>query len=1155
MIRHLKCLILVVFTALMISGPLVSAYAQNNDIEYYRTEATNARAFADKQRAKAEEWHKKAENARKQARESTHKRDREGWADDAKTYEERAEAAAIEADKAEAKAVKAEAELMQAFKKLERGPQAQTAETTASESDNSKAPPLKLKDAIGFWEIGESGNFLVIAQENPGSKAYSYKLEAHTKDRVWKGIYTPFEEGDVQREQDAAVVFKYTPKAEEMNPDIPEWARRKIAGQLEWEIHLDRPQVCGGEPTLDGKFFPGKVKWSEESKIAELDGRGEPRPFLLNWRHFEPEKAVASTAIRLRPPGIGRLNKDGEHIAFFPLTDLLEGQVFYIDALLPYDLAKETGETLSIKISGTKDGGSETVTLKRGKFRKGAAVKYTHYEPLYFGDGKTFFSESWWANLKQNFGQHGKQLDLGLTDGEGARFTFDQTSMQVPVYKTVESYALARYMEAARHLKAFYAARVANPKTKPAFKENAQLWFGRLQNFEALMRHPEHPTWLKVILAKTYIGSQAYLPQIMSFPDRHERLATEWWVSTGTDVNSPDNLNRVQLTDAERIGDNDPEGRFDGVVWVNNHEKTKISNLLDVKWREKAKTAFLNFSKNLTVGLYEFLLSEISFGFQGFSIGIADIHALVTGTDHYGHKVSTEQKLDIVLGVMMSRLESQYQPDVVSELQQGLENQMGYGDTRTGQQFATASENMYRPEPRRRNVQRQKVKLHHPGKHKNPDLPNTLSTKQKEHVAPALAADNHTHKSSDAEAVSCAPPRTHTPNADADGDEAHLARAMNVGARYGVNADIVKIDSPNTRQPEFGFCQMEAILHAAGADMSEMQALKLMVENSEEFAAKLRTVSREKHPLLYGLNESEAELLANLIGRETVVIPKDHTMSMQALKNWQDNGWSIKASIHANDYDGPGDNKHSVDIVKIEQNTTGCGYAVTVYDKDMQATVKMPAEDFEAIQAKWDIMFHRQQEGVPVPKRFARKDDGTPPPRVKKNNQHEQSEPANVEPHSFNPRAHDPDNPIGPDVFDPDEPENIPAFDNLDDAWTYMHPDINRAPKANAISGDVLEALVNGRTHWQPAIPKFGEAGASFSYDGRVLAKTDGKEGVISIKPGHEKYIDFYNTGYGYTITYWPSGEVGVGQSNTYIPRKHLRYMTPETPYWQDLPE
>ena len=99
-----------------------------------------------------------------------------------------------------------------------------------------------------------------IVPEDPEIRIYDYRLEAHTNNRVWKGTYTPFDEGHPSRlpEQTARIVFRYKPKAAEMNPVIPEWARKAVEDQLEWRLELDE-SGSDVDPRLSLKWYPGKI--------------------------------------------------------------------------------------------------------------------------------------------------------------------------------------------------------------------------------------------------------------------------------------------------------------------------------------------------------------------------------------------------------------------------------------------------------------------------------------------------------------------------------------------------------------------------------------------------------------------------------------------------------------------------------------------------------------------------------------------------------------------------------------------------------------------------------------------------------------------------------------------------------------------------------
>ncbi len=62
----------------------------------------------------------------------------------------------------------------------------------------------------------------------------------------------------------------YKPRAAEMNPDIPEWARKKIEGILEWQLEISGRHTCG-VPKLRAGFYPGEVEWRPDGE-SSVDG-------------------------------------------------------------------------------------------------------------------------------------------------------------------------------------------------------------------------------------------------------------------------------------------------------------------------------------------------------------------------------------------------------------------------------------------------------------------------------------------------------------------------------------------------------------------------------------------------------------------------------------------------------------------------------------------------------------------------------------------------------------------------------------------------------------------------------------------------------------------------------------------------------------------
>jgi hypothetical protein len=90
------------------------------------------------------------------------------------------------------------------------------------------------------------------------------------------------------------LTFKRKPVAEEMSEAAPEWARKQVAGTLEWSLELEAKLrvKCGGayELVLVGQWFPGELKFVEETdasgKVTKQEASviGKGKPIDVKWR-------------------------------------------------------------------------------------------------------------------------------------------------------------------------------------------------------------------------------------------------------------------------------------------------------------------------------------------------------------------------------------------------------------------------------------------------------------------------------------------------------------------------------------------------------------------------------------------------------------------------------------------------------------------------------------------------------------------------------------------------------------------------------------------------------------------------------------------------------------------------------------------------------
>lgn len=127
--------------------------------------------------------------------------------------------------------------------------------------------PLPPERIAGKWD-GENGEAIEIAVKSPGDTTRLILKGKHQ----WDGTYDR-----------GRLVFTHSPNATELGRAAPDWAIAKVAGQIVWSLELDAKIKCG-VPTLEGKWFPGELKFREEKdsggnivkQEASVTGKGKP---------------------------------------------------------------------------------------------------------------------------------------------------------------------------------------------------------------------------------------------------------------------------------------------------------------------------------------------------------------------------------------------------------------------------------------------------------------------------------------------------------------------------------------------------------------------------------------------------------------------------------------------------------------------------------------------------------------------------------------------------------------------------------------------------------------------------------------------------------------------------------------------------------------
>lgn len=639
-------------------------------------EADGLSAHADSRRARAEDWRELEARARARANATPVDADRAALLEDADRYADSAAAAERDAVEAERRAetVRAAAETLDAAEEAA-AREAAEHEQAEREAAEDKAPAFEIKPLVGFrkrplqvtdflatWSTGdgesEAGSTFVIVQEDPEFEAYPHRLEAHTPNRVWKGHYETRPPGDPTRVGGARLTFTYKPTADEMNPEIPEWARKRIEGELEWKIELN--ELGPGIPQkLEGVWLPGEVRWRDDGDGADpgegaeawVEGPGEPRQLAFN-RLYGVDLNLLANATLVISRGIAH-----DPISQ-PVRWLVKGQPFWIRATLPAEMAKEQGPTLEVRLRATGGAESDTVTLRAGAARQGRAVTYSLHEAVVIANDNDqrhqdrepdFLSWNW------IFGLTGNRLDLRVENAEEIEVSFARAHANFRIYNSWVQLSIDRHRDSLERTRAVLEGAMRSATNGPTVAAAAQARLRMLDNYEAITASNLLGDLHRFHVGEIYFGdldppanSREGPTGIIFLSDNqlHEKARdTLFRPLPGGRMNGLFRAFLEGLTGR----DTNPSFRplLQSVTWSSHQERILVSRGL-VTARAKMETWITHdATKSLTVGLYE----GIAMG-----TGIDMAYLAISGDDHFGRKRPWTERLLAALNVAQNLL-------------------------------------------------------------------------------------------------------------------------------------------------------------------------------------------------------------------------------------------------------------------------------------------------------------------------------------------------------------------------------------------------------------------------------------------------------------------------------------------------------------------
>lgn len=1149
--------LLVLFQVLVLALP---ARAQDSDsafiqrqIEQVESEIASDLRQVDTVRKQAQQYRDLAASAEQNAAESAQPQDKQSWLDSAKQRRDRAEQLEQDAQKLQERVAEKQAKIDQLKQQFdERREASERREATDRKfqdqqkkkaAEAAAATPVRrppVEEILGLWR-DENDEPLAIVQQDPGNAAYPHRLEAHSVQRKWTGHYHSEGSGEPM------VTLSYKPTAEEINPEVPEWARKKTAGQLEWKLEIEPGGTCG-TPSLTATFYPGEVKWREDGEGAEngawIAGKGKPREIPLTAS--QPDMAFysyGSPTLYLRPPGEFDRNFD-------TIDGLIEAQLFHVEVILPPELAEDEGETLDVTVKGLSGAGTDTFELRRGAVRVGRSVVYAHYDPVAIAVPTdpgvrdlrpAFLSVDYFLNLT------GNRLDLKPSNAEMIEFSYAKAVQTVPIYRSWVQRGIARHQEAVQRLRPFFAAVVADPSSTREQKEAATKRLNMIRNYERIFESEKIHDYVRYQLGEHYLRPFGGLVSMSDGAIAANAELAHTWISAGN-LYSP-------LTDKERDGRNNPSGRYENVAWTSRYEMATTQQIVANARKDYQDVAVSELSKAVLFAMYSGVAS---------ASGAGDAVTLFGGMDIFGKPVAPWQRVMAAIGMVSSNLLQVTLPRVANS--SSLEIVLTPGNT---------GGRTLRPGPR---AKLREVKIEQPGAapksadgalaRMSPAQRATVvksaeageATVSKQPVKCALAQRNPRAPAAEPPGPVPGPPPRPAP-LDAD--------FSRVKTFYGQSAEVVNPAGDPLMPPQnFGTCQcsstMLRVKEATGVAYPEVAVVGMLARKG---AVKPGT----NEPLTNGYTDEQLVSFLEEVGAEFMTVPAKQRPTLEQLSSFMRNGWFVRDVVKTRHSGEP----HAIELRQLHRDAKGEITHAEWFDPAFGKMIKADACDYvnNLVARDYDTIFYRWREGD-APRggadtRVAPRESGSQSSATPENTPAPRNDPGS--PTSVGPRE------TGPQTA-ASRPGNTPASSRdadqqsvagdpapnrpnpgaaaggnrpkttrelMNEVIDEMYPD-GSAPPINVTNQEILQTMQANGIWEQPA-----GGGASFSPPGVGTLRMG--DVAIRIKPGMESYIEWRQHPSGRVPMFWRSGKVGVGESRTYIPTEFLQWLNPRARAWRDF--
>jgi hypothetical protein len=597
---------------LTLIAPRALADAHNDElaaIEHIEAMAAHDRAAANQARQHAEEWRALERQARATNARITDPARKKSGEEAADGYKKNAEASDVEAHQLDDYAQQQENEAKRRRAALAAVPAQPPRPPSASQAPppapTGSSTTAHVEDFLGLWRETQYDSPFVIDLLNPDDPSTHDVVQLETKKQRWIGVFKPN-----RTDRSAQLVFLRKPKWDEMNLDIPAWARRDVEGKLEWKLEIEPPDdsdVCVLYD-LKATWYPGEIQWSDEGgdRKSWVAGPGKPVPLKLEKGDDEIELSG------YHQPRVVVYTDNAELALTNPIHSVLKLERFHVELLMSREEAEKHGPNVQVKLHASS-GAEDTVEISTNSASmKRPVVRYTHLGALTIAD---YGTES---NRRSALGpipalSYGDRLAMAVNNGDEITVSIDGAEQSFKIYDTWLQRGIADRNEAFDTLADVLTAVVTSSDYSLTSRREADERLKLIQHARSLLNEPHQ---LQNLMIHDYI--RYYIGKT------YERLL----------FNTENNWYSV----AQRPPVQSPYGFF----WASPEEEREVQRVVIEKREEYKDAATMELTKASVYALYSFVAS---------STGMGEWFVLLRGVDIFGNPVDRTEQMMAAIGI------------------------------------------------------------------------------------------------------------------------------------------------------------------------------------------------------------------------------------------------------------------------------------------------------------------------------------------------------------------------------------------------------------------------------------------------------------------------------------------------------------------------